>query len=132
MSSLPLKPPAGPKKLKKLLEKYTPREAYEILAAQIILANEWTRDTLPPSRVQTESRKITITERGLQEIRTGRYGRVQLPSQEEVSESIHVENMWKSTCLRNVRLSLRILQRSWSRNFLRALGATYCWWLMHQ
>jgi len=83
MSSLPLKPPAGQKKLEKLLEKYTPREAYEILAAQIILANEWTRDTLPPSRVQTESRKITITERGLQEIRTGRYGRVQLPSQEE-------------------------------------------------
>jgi len=26
---------------------------------------------------------LTIAERGLQEIRTGRYGRVQLPSQEE-------------------------------------------------
>ncbi len=72
-----------PGTLKKLLEKYDPREAYEILAAQIILANERTRDTLPPSRVQEESRKISITERGLQEIRTGRYGRVQLPSQEE-------------------------------------------------
>jgi len=83
MSSLPLKPPAGPKKLKKLLEKYTPREAYEILAAQIILANERTRDILPPSRVHAGSRKISITESGLQDIRTGRYGRVQLPSQEE-------------------------------------------------
>ncbi len=83
MSSLPQKPPVDSRKVKKLLEKYNPREAYEILAAQIILANERTRDTLPPSRVQTESRKITITERGLQEIRTGRYGRVQLPSQEE-------------------------------------------------
>ena len=59
------------------------RFARKNLATQIIIANERTRDTLPPSRVQTESRKITITERGLQEIRTGRYGRVQLPSQEE-------------------------------------------------
>ena len=83
MSSLPLKPPAGPKNLKKLLEKCTAREAYEILAAQIILANERTRDNLLPSRVQTGSRKITITERGLEKVRTGRYGRVQLPSQEE-------------------------------------------------
>src|SRR5437867_8777507 len=79
MSSLPLKPPAGPKKLKELLEKCTAREAYEILAAQIILANERTRDSLPTSRVQAESRKISITESGLQDIRTGRYGRVQLP-----------------------------------------------------
>src|SRR5881396_1595733 len=54
--------------------------ARKILASQIIIANERIRDTLPPPRVQTESRKITITERGLQEIRTGRYGRVQLPS----------------------------------------------------
>jgi len=83
MSSLPLKPPAGPKNLKKLLEKCTAREAYEILAAQIILANERTRDTLPSSRVQAESRKISITENGLQDIKTGRYGRVQLPSQEQ-------------------------------------------------
>ncbi len=83
MSVLPQKPSMEPGTLKKLLEKYDPREAYEILAAQIILANERTRDTLPPSRVQEESRKISITERGLQEIRTGRYGRVQLPSQEE-------------------------------------------------
>src|SRR5437867_7112911 len=83
MSSLPQKPHVDSRKVKKLLEKYSPREAYEILAAQIILANERTRDTLPPSRVQTESRKISITERGLQQVRTGRYGRVQLPSQEE-------------------------------------------------
>jgi len=82
MSSLPQKPLADPKKVKKLLEKYNPREAYEILAAQIILANERTRDA-PPSRVQKETRKIKITETALQEIRTGRFGRVQLPSQEE-------------------------------------------------
>jgi len=59
-----------------------PREAYEILAAQIILANQRTRDA-PPSRVHTESRKIKITEKDLQEIRTGRFGRIQLPSEEE-------------------------------------------------
>ena len=59
------------------------RFARKILVSQIILANERIRETLPPSRVQTESRKITITERGLEEVRTGRYGRVQLPSQEE-------------------------------------------------
>jgi len=59
------------------------RFARKNLATQIIIANERTRDTLPPSRVQTESRKITITERDLEEVRTGRYGRVQLPSQEE-------------------------------------------------
>ena len=83
MSALPQKPVEAPKKIQKLLKKYNAREAYDILAARIILANERTRDTLPPSRVQTESRKITITERGLEKVRTGRYGRVQLPSQEE-------------------------------------------------
>jgi len=83
MSSIPQKPLADPKKVKKLLEKYNPREAYEILAAQIILANERTQDA-PPSRVQTaESHRIKITENKLQEIRTGRFGRVQLPSEEE-------------------------------------------------
>ena len=82
MSSLPQKPLGDPKKVKKLLEKYNPREAYEILAAQIILANERTRDA-PPSRVQKETRKIKITETALHEIKTGRFGRVQLPSQEE-------------------------------------------------
>src|SRR5437870_1178435 len=82
MSSLPQKPLGDPKKVKKLLEKYNPREAYEILAAQIILANERTRDA-PPSRVQRESQRIKITENKLQEIRTGRFGRVQLPSEEE-------------------------------------------------
>ena len=52
----------------------------DLLATQIIIANERIRDTLPPSRVQAESRKITITESGLEEVRKGRYGRVQLPS----------------------------------------------------
>src|SRR6266568_2929694 len=83
MSTLPQKPLADPKKVKKLLEKYNPREAYEILAAQIILANERTQETLPQSRVQKETRKIKITETALHAIKTGRFGRVQLPSQEE-------------------------------------------------
>src|SRR5216117_3041225 len=48
-------------------------------ATQIILANERTWDTLPPSWVQRESRNTTITERGPGDIRSGRYGRVQLP-----------------------------------------------------
>jgi hypothetical protein len=83
LSSLPQKPIGDPKKVKKLLEKYNPREAYEILATQIILANQRTRDA-PPSRVQTaESQRIRITERDLQEVQTGRFGRVQLPSEEE-------------------------------------------------
>jgi hypothetical protein len=82
LSSLPQKPIGDPKKVKKLLEKYNPREAYEVLATQIILANQRTRDA-PPSRVKTETQKITITETDLQEIRTGRFGRVQLPSEEE-------------------------------------------------
>ena len=83
MSSLPQKPLGDPKKVKKLLEKYNPREAYEILAARIILANERTQETLPQSRVQKETRKIKITETALHAIKTGRFGRVQLPSQEE-------------------------------------------------
>ena len=101
MSSLPQKPPVDSRKVKKLLEKYSPREAYEILAAQIILANERTRDTLPPSRVQTESRKISITERGLQQVRTGRYGRVQLPSQEEARYWLQ---QWREAAKPNKRL----------------------------
>ena len=82
MSSLPQKP-LDHRKIQKLLEKYNPREAYEILAAQIILANERTQEALPPSRVQKETRKIKITETALHAIKTGRFGRVQLPSQEE-------------------------------------------------
>jgi hypothetical protein len=83
LSSLPQKPIGDPKKVKKLLEKYNPREAYEILATQIILANQRTRDA-PPSRVQkAESQRIRITENKLQEIRAGRFGRVRLPSEEE-------------------------------------------------
>jgi hypothetical protein len=82
MSALPQRPPADPRKIKKLLESHTAREAFEILAARIILANHRTHDDLP-SRVQTETQKVKITERDLQEIRTGRFGRIQLPSEEE-------------------------------------------------
>src|SRR5713101_1060329 len=83
MSSLPQKPSTDPRELKKLLETYSAREVFQITAAQIILANERTRDA-PPSWVQrAESQRIKITENKLQEIRTGRFGRVQLPSEEE-------------------------------------------------
>jgi hypothetical protein len=83
MSSFPQKPLGNEKQIKRLLEKHNAREAYDKLAARIILANERTRDPLLPSRVQTETRKITITETDLQEINTGRFGRIQLPSEEE-------------------------------------------------
>ncbi len=81
MSAPPQKSAADPKKIAKLLESHTAREAFEILAAQIILANKQTQDS--PTRVQEETRKIKITERHLQEIRTGRFGRIQLPTEEE-------------------------------------------------
>ncbi|OLB70372.1 hypothetical protein AUI06_06985 [archaeon 13_2_20CM_2_52_21] len=77
MSSFPQKPTADLKSVKSLLENHNPRETYEILAAQIILANKRTQDLIPPSRVQTETRKIRITETDLHEIRTGRFCRVQ-------------------------------------------------------
>jgi hypothetical protein len=84
MSALPQKPPADPRKIKKLLERgYTAREAFEILAARIILAKQRIPETLSQSRVQTDSPKIKITENDLQEIRAGRFGRIQLPSEEE-------------------------------------------------
>ena len=81
MSALPQKPPTDPRKIKKLLETHTAREAFEILAARIILANKRMEES--PSRVQEETRKIKITEKDVREIRTGRFGRVQLPSEEE-------------------------------------------------
>ena|SRR2546427_11069405 len=82
MSAPPQRSPADPRKIKKLLETHTAREAFEILAARIILANQRTQD-LPSSRVQTETQRIKITEKELVDIRTGRFGRVQLPSEEE-------------------------------------------------
>jgi len=82
MSSLPQKPSTDPRELKKLLETYSAREVFQITAASIILANERTRDD-PPSGVLTESRKIKISEKELEDIRTGRLGRVQLPTEEE-------------------------------------------------
>lgn len=107
MSSLPQKPPIDSRRVKKLLERYDAREAFDILAAQIILANERTRGVLPPSRVQTERRRISITERDsgpnragrervqgeerkirltakdLEDLKAGRYLRFQLPSEDE-------------------------------------------------
>ncbi len=62
MSSLPQKPSTDPRELKKLLETHSAREVFQIAAARIILANERTQDA-PPSRVQTETQKIKITER---------------------------------------------------------------------
>jgi len=82
MSAPPQKSTADHKKIEKLLESHTAREAFEILAAQIILANKGTQDA-PPSRVQEETRKIKITEGDLHEITSGRLGRVQLPNEEE-------------------------------------------------
>ena len=81
MSAPPQKSTADPKKIQKLLETHTAREAFEILAARIILANKRMEES--PSRVQEETRKIKITEKDVREIRTGRFGRVQLPSEEE-------------------------------------------------
>ena len=84
MSAWPQEPIEDPKNLQKLLESgYSAHEAWEILSAKIILSRDQTRETLHPSRVPAETRKIKITERDLQEIRAGRFGRVQLPSEEE-------------------------------------------------
>src|SRR6266568_4204946 len=51
---------------------------------------------------------------------------------DECLELIHVVSLWKSTRCMRVRLSFTIWQRSCPRNSLRAIGSTYCWWLMHQ
>ena len=83
MSALPQKPPVDPRKVKQLLEKHNAREAFQILAAQIILANDQVREPLPPSHFQTRSRRTSLTAQDLEDVRTGRYGRIQLPSQEE-------------------------------------------------
>ena len=115
MSSLPQKPLADPKKVKKLLEKYNPREAYEILAAQIILANERTRDA-PPSRVQKETRKIKITETALHAIKTGRFGRVQLPSQEEARYWLQ---QWREGAKPNQETPIRKIVIRRNRNEVR-------------
>ncbi len=83
MSSLPQKSPAGQRQIIRLLEKHSPRETFDILAARITLANERVRDPLPSSRLQTGSQSTSLTAQDLEAIRTGRYGRIQLPSQEE-------------------------------------------------
>ena len=84
MSAPPQKPLEDPKKIKKLLETgYTAQEAWEILAARIVLARDQPLEPQPSPHVSTGSQKIKITERDLQQIRTGRFGRVQLPSEEE-------------------------------------------------
>lgn len=82
MSALPQKP-VDPQKIKELLETYNAREAFQILAARIILANDQTMDSAPRSRVEEDTRRIKIIETDLNEITTGRLGRVQLPSEEE-------------------------------------------------
>lgn len=85
MSALPQEPPVDQRRVKRLLERHTAREAFQILAAQIILANEQVRDPLPPSRtrVQTDSQKLNLTANDLKDISSGRYGRFQLPSEDE-------------------------------------------------
>jgi hypothetical protein len=83
MSSLPQKPPAGQKQIRGLLEKHSPRETFDILATRIALANERVRDPLRSSRLQTRPQRTSLTAQDLEDIRTGRYGRIQLPTQEE-------------------------------------------------
>ena len=84
MSAPPQKPLEDPKKIMKLLETgYTAQEAWEILAARIVLARDEPREPQPSSRVSTGSQQVKITETDLQQIRTGRFRRMQLPSEEE-------------------------------------------------
>ena len=117
MSSLPQRSPTDPRKIKKLLERgYTAREAFEILAARIILANQRTQEALSQSRVQTESRKIKITERDLHEIRTGRFGRVQLPSQEEARYWLQ---QWREGAKRKEETPIRKIVVRRNRNEVR-------------
>ena len=59
MSALPQKPPTDPRKIKKPLESHTAREAFEILAARIILANQQTRE-VPSSRLSASASVITL------------------------------------------------------------------------
>jgi len=105
----------APKKIQKLLKKYNAREAYDILAARIILANERTRDTLPPSRVQTrtqetrsrvqsKSQGLSITAKDLEDLRTGRYGRIQLPSQEEARYWLQ---RWREAAMPKEEIAMR-------------------------
>jgi hypothetical protein len=83
MSSLPQKSPAGQKQIRGLLEKHSPRETFDILAARITVANERVRDPLPSSHLQIRPQRSSLTAQDLEDVRTGRYGRIQLPSQEE-------------------------------------------------
>ena len=115
MSALPQKPVEAPKKIQKLLKKYNAREAYDILAARIILANERIRDTLPPSRVQTrtqetrsrvqsKSQGLSLTAKDLEDLRTGRYGRIQLPSQEEARYWL---KRWREAAMPKEEIAIR-------------------------
>ena len=115
MSALPQKPVEAPKKIQKLLEKYNAREAYDILAARIILANERIRDTLPPSRVQTRTQEtrsrvqsnpqgLSLTAKDLEDLRTGRYGRIQLPSQEEARYWLQ---RWREAAMPKEEIAIR-------------------------
>jgi len=115
MSALPQKPVEAPKKIQKLLKKYNAREAYDILAARIILANERIRDTLPPSRVQTrtqetrsrvqsKSQGLSLTAKDLEALRTGRYGRIQLPSQEEARYWLQ---RWREAAMPKEEIAIR-------------------------
>ncbi len=115
MSALPQKPVEAPKKIQKLLKKYNAREAYDILAARIILANERIRDTLPPSRVQTmtqetrsrvqsKSQGLSLTAKDLEDLKTGRYGRIQLPSQEEARYWLQ---RWREAAMPKEEIAIR-------------------------
>jgi len=115
MSALPQKPVEAPKKIQKLLKKYNAREAYDILAARIILANERIRDTLPPSRVQTrtqetrsrvqsKSQGLSLTAKDLEALRTGRYGRIQLPSREEARYWLQ---QWREAAMPKEEIAIR-------------------------
>jgi len=116
MSSLLKKPSTDPRELKKLLETYNAREVFQIAAARIILANERTRDA-PPSRVQTaESHRFEITERELQEIQTGRFGGIQLPSEDEARYWLQ---QWREGAKRKEETPIRKIVIRGNRNEVR-------------
>lgn len=81
-------------KVRKLLERYPAREAFRILATNILSRDQPVEERVVSSQVETEARKITISKKVLRQLRNERTELVRMPADED--EARRLVQKWRN------------------------------------
>ena len=80
-------------RVRKLLERHHPREAFRVHAANILSMDQHLQQRLSPSTVEKDPRKITIPRRPLQQFRNWETEEVRVPTNEK--EARYLIEKWR-------------------------------------